>query len=146
MEHKHYYYDVGGWEAVASSTENRSLVCSLELLELLLLLLLGLAALGSGLVLDGVEVLDKVGDVVVVVVRAAGWWPLLALLDGLVRLGELAERRERVGAELVEDAGDELGELLHVAGAVDGEGVGGNGRVHCTVPALAWAPRTRKRQ
>ena len=42
MEHKHYYYDVGGWEALASSTGNRSLVRSLELLELLLLLLLRL--------------------------------------------------------------------------------------------------------
>ena len=41
MEHKHYYYDVGGWEALtASSTGNRSLARSLELLELLLLLLL----------------------------------------------------------------------------------------------------------
>ena len=37
-------------------------------------------------------------------------------------------------AELVENARDELGELLHVPGAVDGERVRGDGRVHCTVP------------
>lgn len=58
--------------------------------------------------------LDEVGDVLVV----------LVLLLELVALGQLAERGKRVGAELVEDAGDELGELLVLAVAVDGEGVG----------------------
>ena len=65
--------------------------------------------------------LNQVGDVLVV----------LVLLLELVALGELAERREGVGAELVEDAGDELGELLVLAVAVDGERVGLDGGVDC---------------
>lgn len=66
--------------------------------------------------------LDEVGDVVLIAV-------LLALLHVLVALGELAEGGKGVGAELVEDARDELGELLVLTVAVDGEGVGGNGGV-----------------
>lgn len=66
--------------------------------------------------------LDQVGDVVLLTVLAL-------LLHVLVALGELAEGGEGVGAELVEDAGDELGELLVLAVAVDGEGVGGDGGV-----------------
>ena len=54
-----------------------------------------------------------------------------APLDGLVRLGELAERGERVGPELVEDAGDELGELFYGAGAVDSGSVGLLAGVYC---------------
>lgn len=68
--------------------------------------------------------LDQVGDIVLIV-------GLLALLHILVRLGELAERGEGVGAKLVEDAGDELGELLVLAVAVDGKGVGGDRGVDC---------------
>ncbi|RBQ90199.1 hypothetical protein VDGD_20520 [Verticillium dahliae] len=68
--------------------------------------------------------LDEVGDVVLIAV-------LLALLHVLVALGELAEGGKGVGAELVEDARDELGELLVLTVAVDGEGVGGNGGVDC---------------
>jgi hypothetical protein len=56
-------------------------------------------------------------------------------LDALVALGELAERGKRVGAELVKDAGDELGELLVLTVAVDGEGVGRHSGVNCTVLA-----------
>lgn len=55
----------------------------------------------------------------------------MALLHALVALGELAQGSERVGAELVQDAGDELGELLVLAVAVDGEGVGGDRGVDC---------------
>lgn len=62
---------------------------------------------------------DQVGDIVVVGL-------LLGLLHVLVALGELAERCERVGSELVEDSGDELGQLLVLTVAVDGKGVGGN--------------------
>ena len=69
--------------------------------------------------------------IVIIIVISSCWWPLLALLDSLVGLGELAEGRERVGAELVEDAGHELGELLDLAGAVYGEGVGSNSCVDC---------------
>ena len=102
---------------------------SVELFKLRLLLLGGL----RGLVLDSVEVVNKVGDIVIIIVLSSCWWPLLALLDSLVGLGELAEGRERVGAELVEDTGHELGELLDVARAVHCEGVGSNGGVHCTI-------------
>ena len=77
-----------------------------------------------------VEVVDQVGHIVVVVVLCRSVRPLLALLERLVGLGELAEGREGVGTELVEDAGHELSELLQVPGAVDGEGVGGHGGVH----------------
>lgn len=68
--------------------------------------------------------LDEVGDLVVVLA-------LLRLLHVLVALGELAQGGQRVGAELVQDAGDQLGELLILAVAVDGESVGLDGGVHC---------------
>lgn len=68
----------------------------------------------------------QVGNVVLLVVL------LLTILTGLdlhvlVALGELAEGGEGVGAELVENTGDELGKLLVFTLAVDGEGVCGNG-------------------
>ena len=78
--------------------------------------------------LDVFEVLDEVGDVIVIVISSARW-PLLALLNCLVGLGELAEGRERIRTELVENARDELSELLNLAGTVDGESVGRNGGV-----------------
>ena len=53
----------------------------------------------------------------------------LVLLQVLVALGQLAQGGQTVGAELVEDAGDELGEFLFFAVAVEGEGVGGDGGV-----------------
>lgn len=56
---------------------------------------------------------------------------LVALLHVLVALSELAEGSEGVGAELVEDARDELSELLVLTISIDGKGVGGNGSVHC---------------
>ena len=66
--------------------------------------------------------LDEIGDIILL-------FTLLALLHVLVALGELAERREAVGAKLVQDTGDELGEFLLLAVAVEGEGVGGDGGV-----------------
>lgn len=70
---------------------------------------------------------DEVGDVVIILTT------LLVLLgDVLVALGELAQGSQGVGSELVQDAGDELGELLVLTSAVDGEGVGGNGGVDYT--------------
>lgn len=68
--------------------------------------------------------LDEVGDLVVVLA-------LLVLGHGLVALGKLAEGGEGVGAELVEDAGDKLSELLVLGLAVDGKGVGGDRGVDC---------------
>lgn len=62
--------------------------------------------------------LDELGNVVLIIVTA-----LLTLLHVLVALGELSERGERVGAELVEDARNKLGELLVLAVTVDGKGV-----------------------
>jgi hypothetical protein len=83
-------------------------------------LLLLLVTLLSG----GLKVLNKIGDVVVVFVASFATSSARLLLDCLVGLGELAERRERVRTELVEDAGDELGELLDVTSTIDGECVG----------------------
>ena len=113
---------------VARTTSTTPPQSSVELLKLRLLLLGGL----RGLVLDSVKVVNKVGDIVIIIVVSSCWWPLLALLDSLVGLGELAEGRERVGAELVEDAGHELGELLDVAGSVHSERVRGHSRVNWT--------------
>jgi hypothetical protein len=78
--------------------------------------------LDLGLVLE-VLALNEIGDLVVVLA--------LLLLEVLVALGELAEGSKRVGAELVEDARDKLGELLVLAVTVDGEGVGGDSGVNC---------------
>ena len=88
---------------------------------------IGRHLLDVGLALK-VLALDKVGNVIVVLLLVLA---LGALLQALVALGELAERCKRVGAKLVEDTGNELGELLVLAVAVDGEGVGGNGGVNC---------------
>lgn len=69
--------------------------------------------------------LDQVGDIILVVVLLLA----LGLLHVLVGLGELAEGGEAVGAQLVQDTGDELGEFLLLAVAVEGVGVGGDGSV-----------------
>lgn len=79
----------------------------------------------------------QLGDVVLISL------PLLALLHVLVALGKLAERRERVGAELVEDAGDELRELLVLTVAVDGECVCRDGGVDCTEVVSTHVGRCR---
>lgn len=70
--------------------------------------------------------LHQVGDIILIVVLLLA---SLVLLHVLVALGQLAEGGEAVGAELVQDAGDELGEFLFLAVAVEGEGVGGDGGV-----------------
>lgn len=69
--------------------------------------------------------LNQVGDIVVILAL------LTSLLHVLVALGQLAEGGQGVGAELVQDAGDKLGELLILTVAVDGESVGLNGGVNC---------------
>ena len=63
--------------------------------------------------------------VIIVIISAT-----LLALDRLVGLGELAQRREGVRAELVEDARHELGELLDLASAVDRVCVRVDGSVH----------------
>ncbi len=70
--------------------------------------------------------LHQIGDIILILVLLV---TTLALLHVLVALGELAKGSEGVGAELVQDAGDELGEFLLLAVAVEGEGVGGDGGV-----------------
>ena len=78
--------------------------------------------------------LDQIRYLVVIVIAALlAVLALAALLQALVALGQLPQAGERVGAELVEDAGDELRQLLVLAVAVDGEGVGGDGCVDCGV-------------
>jgi hypothetical protein len=75
---------------------------------------------------------NEVGDVIVILVVILLGVLALLLLHALVALGELAQRCERVGAELVEDTGNELCQLLVLTGAVDGEGVGGYRGVDCS--------------
>jgi hypothetical protein len=81
--------------------------------------------------------LDQVGDIILLIIILL---LALGLLHVLVGLGELAEGGEAVGAQLVEDTGDELGEFLLLAVAVEGEGVGGDGGVdwlgRCVVSGL----------
>jgi hypothetical protein len=86
----------------------------------------------------------QVGDLVVV-----GLLVTLLLLHALVGLGQLTQGGQGVGAELIQDAGDEFGELLVLTVAVDGECVGGDGSVHCLkgvwvsiIPAYAAADDT----
>lgn len=67
---------------------------------------------------------DEVGDLVVVSL-------LFTLLHVLVALGELAERGKRVRSKLVEDARNQLRELLIFAVAIDGKGVCGHRGVNC---------------
>lgn len=95
--------------------------------------------LDVGLALE-VLALDELGDVVLVVLLALA---LGALLQALVALGQFAERCEGVGAELVEDAGDELGELLVLAVAVDGKGVAWDGSVDCGQQPCLVSPGSR---
>ena len=69
---------------------------------------------------------DEIRDIVVIVVIVLLVLALaLLLLHGLVTLSELAQRGQRVGAKLVENAGDEFSQLLVFAIAVNGKGVGG---------------------
>lgn len=78
---------------------------------------------------------DQIGDIIVVIlilIPTAATATFL-LLQALVALGQFAEGGQAVGAELVEDAGDEFGEFFVFAVAVDGEGVGGDGGVDCCV-------------
>lgn len=70
--------------------------------------------------------LNQVGDIILVVILLLA----LGLLHVLVGLGELAEGGEAIGAQLVQDTRDELGEFLLLAVAVKSVGVGGDGGVN----------------
>lgn len=82
---------------------------------------------------------DEIRDIVVIVIVLLVLITLL-LLHALEILGELAQRRQRVGAELVEDAGNELGQLLVLTVAVDSEGIGGYGGVNCSRKSVCGKP------
>jgi hypothetical protein len=84
--------------------------------------------LDVGLVLEVVTG-DKIRDIIIVLVILLVLALALLLLHALVALGKLPQRRQRIGAELVKDTGDELGKLLVLTVAVDGEGVGRDGGV-----------------
>lgn len=85
--------------------------------------------------------LDQIRDIVVIIVVVVSAILLVArvpvpaaaaavlFLQALVALRQFSQRGQTVGPELVEDAGDEFGEFLVFARAVDGEGVGRNRRV-----------------
>lgn len=98
-----------------------------ELLQLVSALLLLLGSL--------IKVLDQLRDIflisLLVLTLLSGVKSGVSCSQSLVRLGELSERGKRVGAELVEDTGDELGEFLVLTVTVDGEGVGGESGVDC---------------
>jgi hypothetical protein len=87
------------------------------------LVLFGRCGLFDLILLLALEVLasNQVWDVVLIIIITL---LTLLLLHGLVALGQFAQGRQRVWAELVEDAWDKLGELLVLAVSVDGEGVG----------------------
>ena len=106
---------------VLHTSRHRSLhaVSSVQFLERVILLLL-----------FHIKVFDQIGHIVIVVLRSAGASPLLSLLNRLVRLCKFAQRRERVGTELVKDAGYELGELLDLPRTVDRKCIRGNSSVH----------------
>jgi hypothetical protein len=74
-------------------------------------------------VLSSNELWDVVVVVILIIVVLLVTILALLLLHALVALGEFAQRCERVGAKLVEDTGNELGELLVLTVTVDGEGV-----------------------
>lgn len=86
---------------------------------------------------------NEVGDVIIILIVVLTL--TLLLLHALVALGKLAQRCERVRAELVKDTGDELGELLVLTDTVDGEGVGGYRGVNCRViVSTCTASRARR--
>ena len=66
--------------------------------------------------------LDQIRYLIVIIVLLA-LLALAALLQALVALGQLPQAGERVRAQLVQEARDQLGELLVLAVAVDCEGV-----------------------
>jgi hypothetical protein len=80
----------------------------------------------------GFEVLsgNQIGDVLIIIVVLLVSVLTLLLLHALIALGQFAERCKRIRSELVENAGDEFGQFLVLAIAVNGEGVGRNGGVH----------------
>jgi len=91
----------------------------------------------------GLKVLafDQVRDVILIFVL-----PLLLtlgttllLLQALVALSQLAQRRQAVRAQLVQDSGVQLSQLLVLTVTVDGEGVGGDGGVDCFIIRSAFA-------
>jgi hypothetical protein len=104
---------------------------SVQLLQLAVFSLL----LGSLLtLLDLVKVLHELRNLVILVcLLLAGLTSSGGLTSrkGGVGLGELAQGSEGVWAELVEDSGNELGQVFVGSVAVDGEGVGARGGVDC---------------
>lgn len=73
----------------------------------------------------------QVRDIIVVVIRLLLSVFAFLLLHALVALGQFAQRGERVRAQLVEDARDQLREFFVLAVSIDGKGVGGHGGVDC---------------
>ncbi len=64
---------------------------------------------------------DQIWDVIIIIVRLS--FTTFCLLHRLVALSQLSEGCEGIGAELVEDAGNEFRELLVFSCTVDCEGV-----------------------
>jgi hypothetical protein len=73
---------------------------------------------------------NKIWDLIIVIVSFLLFTTLL-FLQALIRFSQSPQASQRVGTELVEDARDELSELLVFTVAVNCEGVGRNGSVNC---------------
>lgn len=72
----------------------------------------------------------QIRDVVVVIISLlVAIFSTFLFLHALVTFSEFAEGGKTVGAELVENTGDELCKLFVFAVAVDGEGIGWDGCV-----------------
>lgn len=82
----------------------------------------------------GIHKLRNLIIVVVVRLHSIGTKSASVALLRLVRLGNLAQALDRLGTKLVEDPGNELGELLLDSGTVDRVDVGSDSGVDC-----AWS-------
>merc|ERR1719477_244125 len=117
--------------------------CNFKIVLLFLTLFVSFAAtVLARLVLAGlVKVLDEVGDVIVVVLLVDGLAGALSPaggggcggLSGAHAGGQPPEVLQRLGPQLVEDAGEHLGDLFGLGLARHGEGVGGQRGLHLRV-------------
>jgi hypothetical protein len=71
---------------------------------------------------------NQIWDVIIIIVIFLVITPF-CLLHRLVALGKLSERGQGIGAELIEDTGDEFSEFLVFTVTVDSEGVSWDGSV-----------------
>ena len=78
---------------------------------------------------------DQIWDVIIIIVLLV--ITALCLLHRLVALGKFSERGKGVGAELVEDTGDEFSKFLVLTVTIDSKGVSWDSGVDCRWYTLA---------